>query len=263
MRVFVMTKPANYDPQCNEPQPDPCNEYHPEPCPPKPCPPRPEHDNCCCVPEDKYYFGDLYHGQVTSPMSRSAFAASRGWIGAWEANEMEGGKNFPDFIGGPFQPLGFGDAFLTDTPSAAPPANGLIVSGGRTGNRDVVNFTDAELQAARGTTWPRTTVTSGQTFNVNWVYTAQHRTRGYRWFLTYPNWNPSQRLNRGSFNLNGIVNDFTLLAPFWNFTLAQMPPRVSHSLQLPQRTGHHVLLLIWIVADTPMGFYQAFDLNFV
>ncbi len=254
-----MTKPINYDLQCNESQPDPCNAYHPEPCPP-----RPEHDNnCYCVPEDKYYFGDLYHGQVTNPPSRSAIAASRGWIQAWEANEMEGGKNFPMTSGGPFEPPGYGNAFATDIPSDIPPVDGSIVSGGRTGTRDVVNFTDAQLQATRGTTWPRITVTSGQVFNVSWVYTAQHRTRGYRWFLTHQNWNPSQRLTRESFYLGQAMDDFNLLTPFWNFSLAQMPPRVNHSVQLPTRSGHQVLLLVWIVADTPMGFYQAFDLNFV
>ncbi|QZN95691.1 lytic polysaccharide monooxygenase auxiliary activity family 9 protein [Symbiopectobacterium purcellii] len=258
-----MNKPDDYNPHGNEHSPDPCNEYRPDPCPPQPSPPNPEHhDHCCCAPQDRYYYGDLFHGQVTSPLSRSAFAASQGWIATWEANEMEGGKNFPENVGGSFNPPWANNRFLTDSVSAVPPIDGRIISGGRTGSRDVVNFTDQELINARGRAWPRTRVSSGQQFNVQWVYTALHRTRGYSWWITTPTWNPQQRISRFSLGTNSFYNDYNTLTPFWNFSIAQMGPTVNHSVTLPNRTGHHVLLLVWIVADTGMGFYQAFDLDF-
>ncbi len=219
-------------------------------------------NHCCCVSHDKYYYGDLFHGQVTSPQSRSGFAVQRGWMAPWEANEMEGGKNFPMNVGGAFDPPWAGGRFLSDAQSHVPPPDGQIISGGRTGARDIVNYTDEELMRERGVIWPRIPVTSGQVFNVQWVYTQLHRTRGYSWWITTPTWDSSQRISRYSLGTNPFYNDYHTLQPFWNFDIAQMAPTVDHRVQLPNRTGHHVLLLAWIVADTGMAFYQAFDLNF-
>lgn len=42
------------------------------------------------------------HGRVISQRSRGAFAVEKKLLEIWQLNEMEGGKNFPDFKSGPF-----------------------------------------------------------------------------------------------------------------------------------------------------------------
>lgn len=70
------------------------------------------------------------HGRIITPASRGHFASINSWCGlGWETNELEGGKNFPETKSGPCirEP--------SDVASSTPPKDGLIVSGGRTGER--------------------------------------------------------------------------------------------------------------------------------
>ena len=45
----------------------------------------------------------LRHGRVTSPASRGSVAIDLGLLAGWQVNEMEGGKNFPALVAGPFR----------------------------------------------------------------------------------------------------------------------------------------------------------------
>src|SRR5450830_1975767 len=83
---------------------------------------------------------ELKHGRVVSPSSRGSVAVERGLLGNWQVNEMEGGKNFPALTAGPFPA-----PYETDDPSVTPPADGYILSGGKTDDRDCINFTDEEM----------------------------------------------------------------------------------------------------------------------
>lgn len=207
-----------------------------------------------------------FHGYITKPLSRAGFLISKGKLAAgWPANEMEGGKNFPNYTGGQFVRQGDEEAFYSDVESATPPEDGLIISGGRTANgRIVVNYTDQELISLAGIQggWPKLSVASGSTFYATWDYHAVHKTRGYRWYITKQNWDSTKRLTRTAFELEPVYSDFNPNAPFWSYSDQVMAPWKDLSVVLPARTGHQVLLCVWIIADTGMGFYQAFDLDF-
>jgi len=85
------------------------------------------------------------HGRVVSPSSRGAVAVELGLLGTWQVNEMEGGKNFPALVGGPFQ-----KPYESDVASVVPPADGHILSGGKTDERDCLNFTNEEMSKKLG-----------------------------------------------------------------------------------------------------------------
>lgn len=207
-----------------------------------------------------------FHGYVISPQSRSQYLVSQGKLGeSWPVNEMEGGKNFPNILGGQFAKQGNERAFYDDYESAVPPVDGLILSGGRTeNNREMVNYTDQELLTNAGISggWPKLSVASGSTFHVNWSFQAGHKTRGYRWYITKQDWNPNERLTRNAFETAPIYSEFHPYTPYWSYNDTTMAPWKNHSVVLPSRTGHQVLLLVWVIANTGMGFYQAFDLDF-
>ncbi|PMZ01624.1 chitin-binding protein [Pseudomonas sp. FW306-02-F02-AA] len=201
----------------------------------------------------------LKHGRVVSPPSRSAIATEEGLILDWQANEMEGGKNFPSLTAGPFP-----RPYETDSASQVPPADGYILSGGRTDARDCVNFTNEEMsdKLNRPFAWPLLDVVPGQTFHVKWVYTMPHVTRGYSWFITKDGWDPKKRISRAQLEPKPFHDDFYTQVPFYEHT-AELKAKIEHEVKLPQgKQGHHVIVLLWVVADTGNAFYQAFDVNF-
>jgi len=201
----------------------------------------------------------LRHGRVTSPASRGSVAVELGLLGNWQVNEMEGGKNFPALMAGPF-PV----PYETDSVSVVPPADGHILSGGKVDARDCLNFTNEEmsLKLNQPFTWPMLNVDPGQTFNVTWEYTAAHVTRGYNWFITRDGWNPKQRISRAQLEPTSFFDDFYTQVPYYSHS-AEMKAKVNHEVTLPgNKKGHHVIVLMWIVANTGNAFYQAFDVDF-
>ncbi|MGL9720281.1 lytic polysaccharide monooxygenase [Symbiopectobacterium sp.] len=57
-----------------------------------------------------------------------------------------------------------------------------------------------------------------------------------------------------------FFSDFHREEPYWSYPL---PVKYVNNVPLPYgKTGHHVLLALWVVADTGMAFYQAIDLQF-
>lgn len=201
----------------------------------------------------------LRHGRVTSPASRGSVVIDLGLLGDWQVNEMEGGKNFPALVAGPFPP-----PYETDTASVAPPADGYILSGGKTDARDCVNFTQEEMSKKlnRPFTWPLLNVTPGQILEIKWAYTAPHTTRGYRWLITKDGWDPKQRITRAQLEAQPFFEDFYTQVPYYSHS-AELKAKVNHSVKLPaSKEGHHVIVLMWIVANTGNAFYQAFDVDF-
>ncbi|WP_247617849.1 lytic polysaccharide monooxygenase auxiliary activity family 9 protein, partial [Pseudomonas syringae] len=92
--------------------------------------------------------------------------------------------------------------------------------------------------------------------------TPPHVTRGYRWFITKDGWNESTRLTRNHFDEQPFHKEISPLKPFSQHRDA-LQPTEEHSAELPKnKKGHHVILLLWIVAESPMAFYQAFDVDF-
>ncbi|MGE8147040.1 lytic polysaccharide monooxygenase auxiliary activity family 9 protein [Pseudomonas frederiksbergensis] len=202
---------------------------------------------------------ELRHGRVTSPPSRGAIAIEQGLLGDWQVNEMEGGKNFPSLSAGPFPA-----PYQTDSDSVIPPADGYILSGGKVDQRDCVNFTNEELSKKLGRpfAWPLLNVDPGQTFKVTWKYTAPHVTRGYRWLITKDGWDSKQRITRAQLEAKPFAEDFYTQVPYYSHS-AEMVAKVNHDVKLPaNKKGHHVIVLMWIVANTGNAFYQAFDVDF-
>jgi chitin-binding protein len=201
----------------------------------------------------------LKHGRVVSPPSRSAVATEEGLILDWQANEMEGGKNFPSLTAGPFP-----RPYETDSVSVVPPADGYILSGGKTDARDCVNFTNEEMSQKlnRPFTWPLLNVDPGQMFHVKWVYTVPHVTRGYSWFITKDGWDPEKRISRAQLEPKSFYDDFYTQIPYYEHS-SELKAKIEHEVKLPLgKQGHHVIVLLWVVADTGNAFYQAFDVNF-
>lgn len=201
----------------------------------------------------------LKHGRVTSPASRGAVAIDLGLLGVWQVNEMEGGKNFPALAAGPFPA-----PFDTDSASVTPPADGYILSGGKSDARDCVNCTDEEMsqQLGRPFAWPLLNVEPGQTLKVDWAYTAAHTTRGYRWLITKDGWDPKQRVSRAQLEAQPFFEDFYPQVPYYSHA-DELKAKVAHDVKLPaNKQGRHVIVLMWIVANTGNAFYQAFDVDF-
>ncbi|MEA1063480.1 lytic polysaccharide monooxygenase auxiliary activity family 9 protein [Erwinia sp. HR93] len=202
---------------------------------------------------------DLKHGRVTSPKTRGLVATELGLIGEWQNNEMEGGKNFPATTSGSMPA-----PFESDAPSTTPPADGLILSGGKTDARECVNFTDSEMaeQLGKAFEWPCVSVTAGETLKIHWAYTAAHTTRGYRAFITKDGWDATQRISRAQLEEAPFFEDIYPYVPFSQYP-DKLVAKTEHDLVLPKnKRGHHVIVLLWLVADTGNAFYQALDVDF-
>ncbi|KPW70689.1 Chitin-binding protein [Pseudomonas syringae pv. coriandricola] len=229
---------------------------------------------------------DPKHGMVTRPPSRGSYAILKGLLLEWEVVAMEGSKNFPDLKAGVAHDFPGLDepVHLDSVTHADPPADGLILSGGQSDKRICVNFTDDEIieeitKNGKGEAekWPRFSVMRGAEFTVEWQYHAEHVTRGYRWFITKDGWNEKTRITREHFEGKNCVadkhfaidgydglmwSDISDLAPFDKHR-DQLAPKKITSATLPKdKHGHHVILLVWIIAKTDKAFYQAFDVKF-
>ncbi|MEU2113763.1 lytic polysaccharide monooxygenase auxiliary activity family 9 protein [Streptomyces sp. NPDC019507] len=168
------------------------------------------------------------HGYTDSPISRQKLCAN-GTVGncgeiQWEPQSVEGPKGFPG--GGP--------------------ADGKICAGG--------NSRFAQLDDPRGGAWPTTRVSSGQNHTFRWQFTAMHATTDFKYYITRNGWNPSQPLTRAALDPQPF-----LTIPY----NGQRPPAtLSHSGMLPSKSGRHLILAVWTIADTPNAFYACSDVQF-
>ncbi|WP_306320552.1 MULTISPECIES: lytic polysaccharide monooxygenase [unclassified Streptomyces] len=171
------------------------------------------------------------HGYTDLPISRQKLCANGTVKGCgdiqWEPQSVEGLKGFP----------------------AAGPADGHICSGGH-GNFGAL---DAAKQP-NGTAWPTTQVSAGQSQTFRWQFTARHSTTDFRYYITKDGWDQSQPLTRASLNTTPF-----LTVPYQG----QPPATLSHTGTLPSgKSGHHVILAVWTIADTANAFYACSDVTF-
>ena len=123
------------------------------------------------------------------------------------------------------------------------PVDGKIASG-------ATRFTQLDEQTA--SRWHKTPMTAGAK-QFSWTITAPHLARDFRYFITKSNWNPNQTLRRSAFEST----------PFCTVTYNALPAKqITHNCTVPQRTGYHVILAVWDVANTQGAFYQAIDVSF-
>lgn len=207
-------------------------------------------------------YNDPLSGRIVVPPSRADFAANQRLIDPLTVNYMEGGKNFPNRVAGNVLP-----PFQTDVPSITPPEDRYIISGGNTDDRNVVNFTDQELSAftsGRITSWPRIRVNRGQMLTIVWELRENRLTRGYRAFITRDRWNENERITRDQLQFGVMHEDLRPQTPYGAaHNREALQPSLYHDIRLPlNKSGHHVIILIWLVASAPIGIYQAFDVDF-
>lgn len=168
------------------------------------------------------------HGYTNSPISRAKHCANKtvqncGAI-QWEPQSAEGPKGFP----------------------GAGPADGKLCSAG------LSQFN--ELNDQRGGAWPATQVSSGASFAFKWHLTAQHASTDFKYYVTKQGWNQTAPLSRSALDLTPF-----LTVPMGG---ARPAPDVTHNGRLPNRTGRHMILAVWTIADTANAFYQCSDVQF-
>ncbi|CAH0121755.1 GlcNAc-binding protein A [Paenibacillus sp. CECT 9249] len=166
------------------------------------------------------------HGYVDSPASRGYLCklGQNTNCGAvqYDPHSLEGPKGFPQ----------------------AGPADGKIAS---------ANGLFPEMDQQTATRWTKVNMSSGNN-TFHWTLTAAHATTSWKYYITKPDWNPNEPLKRASFDLT----------PFCSFNDGgQRPPNsVTHSCNVPSRSGYHVILAVWEIADTANAFYNVIDANF-
>ncbi|AHH95463.1 lytic polysaccharide monooxygenase [Kutzneria viridogrisea] len=169
------------------------------------------------------------HGYSSSPPARSQLCAQGvvkncGPI-QYEPQSVEGPKGFP----------------------GSGPADGRICAGG------LGQF--AQLDDPRGGSWPAAKLTSGASYTFTWHFTARHATSSFRYFVTRNGWDPSRPLTRAALEST----------PFLNVPWGGKQPTgdVSLSGKLPSgKSGRHLILAVWDIADTGNAFYSCADVTF-
>jgi len=166
------------------------------------------------------------HGYVEGPASRAALCKSgqNTDCGAivYEPQSLEAPKGFP----------------------AAGPADGKIAS---------ANGAFPKLDEQSATRWSKVNMSSGQN-TFTWKLTAAHATASWKYYITKPNWNPNAPLTRDSFDLTPFCSV--------NYGGVQPPYSYSDTCNVPARSGYHVILAVWEIADTANAFYNVIDVNF-
>ncbi|GAA1677455.1 lytic polysaccharide monooxygenase [Kribbella yunnanensis] len=168
------------------------------------------------------------HGWTNAPISRAKHCQANQSLNCgniqWEPQSVEGPKGFPN--GGP--------------------PDGKICSAG------IGAF--AQLDDQRNGSWPTNRLTSGANFTFKWHFTASHSTTDFRYYVTKNGWNQNAPLTRGALELN----------PFLTVPYSGRPPSdLAHSGNLPSgKSGRHMILAVWTIADTGNAFYQCSDVNF-
>jgi chitin-binding protein len=109
-----------------------------------------------------------------------------------------------------------------------------------------------KLNEQSPTRWHKVDIQSGQN-TFKWHFTATHRTRDFRYFITKQNWDTTQPLTRQSFDLK----------PFCSVSGNGQRPAtdISHTCHIPNRSGYQIILGVWDVGDTSSSFYSVIDAN--
>ncbi|MED2879904.1 lytic polysaccharide monooxygenase [Bacillus thuringiensis] len=177
------------------------------------------------IPQNAYA-----HGFVEKPGSRSALCSpTYGALNVncgsvmYEPQSLEAPKGFPQ--GGP--------------------VDGQIASaGGKFGGI---------LDQQTANRWFKNTITGGEN-TFTWKYTAPHLTSKWHYYITKKGWNPNKALTRADFEPIGTVQHDGSAAS----------NNLTHKINVPtDRSGYHVILAVWDVADTANAFYNVIDVNLI
>jgi polysaccharide deacetylase family sporulation protein PdaB len=166
------------------------------------------------------------HGYIEAPASRSYLCKQGQNVNCgqiqYEPQSIEAPKGFPN--GGP--------------------ADNKIASGGVRGD-----FAELDVQAPDR--WTKVNLNGGeQTFK--WMLTAAHATSNWKYYITKKGWKPEMGLTRANLELF-CTHDFG----------GKRPSAIEeHKCNVPtDRSGYHLILGVWEIADTSNAFYQVIDVN--
>ena len=125
-------------------------------------------------------------------------------------------------------------------------------TGPRDGKLASAETSFSQLDEQTFSRWHKTRMNSGAN-QFTWTFTAPHMARDFRYFITRPGWDANASLTRSAFDLE----------PFCSVIYNQRPPwSLTHDCVVPSRSGYHVILAVWDVADTGASFYQTIDVEF-
>jgi predicted carbohydrate-binding protein with CBM5 and CBM33 domain len=178
------------------------------------------------------------HGAPTTPISRTAACANGGEqtdAAACQAARKANGRSF-----GKFDNLRIANVNGKDR-QVVP--DGKLCSGG--------------LDAFRGLDLPRddfpaTKVTSGKTLTIRYRATIPHAGE-FRVFLTKAGYDPTERLTWADLGSRPLVS---VTDPALEDGAYEMKAK------LPERTGRHILYIVWETSSTPDTYYSCSDLTF-
>ncbi|MGA8136140.1 MULTISPECIES: N-acetylglucosamine-binding protein GbpA [Pseudomonas] len=179
------------------------------------------------------------HGYLNDPPSR-AFACQKGLN-----NDCGQAQYEPQSVGETTK--GFPNGGVAD---------GKIASGG------IALFSPLDIQSA--SRWYKTEITD-RTINFDWYYRATHPATKYEYFITRNGWNANQALTRASFDLTPFCSvDAGGRLPTDQPQGSDGPAREKHPCEIPaDKSGYHVILGMWTVADTGGAFHNVVDVNIV
>lgn len=101
--------------------------------------------------------------------------------------------------------------------------------------------------------WSKVTLHGGKN-TMSWHLTAPHSTKEWKYYITKKDWNPNEPLKR---------SDLELFASFQDGG-KKPQTKVSHEVNIPtDRSGYHIILGVWEIADTGNAFYQVVDVNLI
>ena len=116
---------------------------------------------------------------------------------------------------------------------------------------NITQFGDLDEQTAAR--WTKRRMQSGRR-EFTWRFTANHATRGWRYYITRSDWNPDGKLTRSSFE----ATPFCVV----DGGMRQPPGEVTHACNVPQRSGYQIILGVWEIGDTANSFYNVVDVMF-
>jgi len=128
--------------------------------------------------------------------------------------------------------------------------DGKLCSGGDRGP-----FQFSAYNAAR-TDWPKTHLTSGANIQVKHSNWAHHPGR-FDVYITKQGWSPTKALAWGDLEkINSVTN------PPQSGSVGSESGHYYWNVQLPQRSGQHIIYIHWIRSDSQENFYSCSDVVF-
>lgn len=172
------------------------------------------------------------HGYVSQPPSRDLLCQKG------VNTDCGNGQYEPQSVGE--SPKGF--------PAAGTPPDGKLASG-----VGASEYLGVKLNEQTSDRWAKNKMQSGNQ-DFSWHFTAVHATQNWKYFITRPDWNPNKVLTRESFESE----------PFcFHDGKEKLPPTdLTHTCNVPERSGYHVIYANWEVSNTDNTFYKMIDVEF-